>query len=140
MNLFEHKCRDESIHVMGVSRLFREYLEEIPEIDRESLASSVQEMCKQCVDLEFLFVDLAYGLGEIEGLKKEEVKEYIQYIADRRLIQLGIKPVYDVRENPLPWLDWIMNGADHTNFFEARVTEYSVSGMTGDWGWEKYSG
>ena len=54
----------------------------------------------------------------------EEVKTYIRYITDRRLLQLGLKTNFKVKNNPLPWLEWILNGADHTNFFENRVTEY----------------
>ena len=40
---------------------------------------------------------------------------------------------FKVKENPIPWLEWILNAADHTNFFENRVTEYEVAGLTGDW-------
>jgi len=47
-----------------------------------------------------------------------------------------MKPKFKVKENPLPWLDWVLNGASHDNFFEKRVTEYSVNGMDGDWGWD----
>ena len=85
------------------------------------------------VELEDKFVDLAYSMGDIEGLSSEDVKKYIRYITDRRLLQLGLKPNFKVKENPLPWLEWILNGADHTNFFENRVTEYEVAGLTGNW-------
>jgi ribonucleoside-diphosphate reductase beta chain len=68
-------------------------------------------------------------------LTAKEVKQYIRYIADRRLIQLGLKGNWKVKENPLPWLDWVLNGASHKNFFEGRVTDYNANGMTGDWGW-----
>ena len=90
-------------------------------------------MSKDIVDLEDKFIDLAYAMGSIEGLEKSEVKEYIKYITDRRLLQLGMKPNFKVKENPLPWLEWVLNGADHTNFFENRVTEYEVAGLTGKW-------
>ena len=73
--------------------------------------------------------------GDIEGLSEADVKQYIRHIADRRLLQLGMKPKFGVKDNPLPWLDWVLNGASHDNFFEKRVTEYSVNGMEGDWGW-----
>jgi ribonucleotide reductase beta subunit family protein with ferritin-like domain len=48
-------------------------------------------------------------------------------------LQLGLKTNFKVKNNPLPWLEWILNGADHTNFFENRVTEYEVAGLTGSW-------
>ena len=46
-------------------------------------------------------------------------------------------PTIKAKENPLPWLDWVLNGVSHDNFFEKRVTEYSVNGMDGDWGWKE---
>ena len=90
-------------------------------------------MAKDIVKLEDKFIELAYEMGDIEGLTMEEVKTYIRYITDRRLLQLGLKTNFKVKNNPLPWLEWILNGADHTNFFENRVTEYEVAGLTGDW-------
>ena len=84
-------------------------------------------------ELEDKFIELAYEMGDIEGLSKDEVKTYIRYITDRRLLQLGLKTNFKVKNNPLPWLEWILNGADHTNFFENRVTEYEVAGLTGAW-------
>ena len=90
-------------------------------------------MARQAVKLEDKFVDLAYKMGDIHGLTDEEVKIYIRYITDRRLLQLGLKPNFKVKDNPLPWLEWVLNGADHTNFFENRVTEYEVAGLNGSW-------
>ena len=90
-------------------------------------------MAKNVVKLEDKFIQLAYAMGEIQGLTMEEVKTYIRYITDRRLLQLGLKTTFKVKNNPLPWLEWILNGADHTNFFENRVTEYEVAGLTGSW-------
>ena len=79
------------------------------------------------------FIDLAFEFGNIEGLTSREVKRYIRYIADRRLNQLGLKDIYMIDNNPLPWLDEILNGVEHTNFFENRVTEYSKASTTGTW-------
>ena len=79
----------------------------------------------------------AFEFNKRMRMTKQEVKDYIRHIADRRLLQLGLKPIFKQKDNPLPWLDWILNGASHDNFFEKRVTEYSVNGMEGDWGWEK---
>lgn len=95
-------------------------------------------MASKAVELEDKFIELAYELGTIEGLKADEVKQYIRHITDRRLNQLGLKEIYNIEKNPLTWLEWILNGADHTNFFENRVTEYEVAGLTGSWD-EAYS-
>ncbi|MDE4996606.1 ribonucleoside-diphosphate reductase, partial [Francisella tularensis subsp. holarctica] len=79
------------------------------------------------------YIELAYELGTIEGLKADEVKQYILHITDRRLNQLGLKEIYNIEKNTLTWLEWILNGADHTNFFENRVTDYDVAGLTVSW-------
>ena len=129
----EWSIRDESIHVEGVSKLFKAYCQEFPRIVDDEFKSTIYEMARQAVKLEDAFVDLAYKLGPIEGLEQKEVKEYCRYITDRRLLQLGLKTNFKVKENPLPWLEWILNGADHTNFFENRVTEYEVAGLKGKW-------
>jgi ribonucleoside-diphosphate reductase beta chain len=89
------------------------------------------------VKLEDKFIKLAFDGKDQEGITEKEVKQYIRHIADRRLLQLGMKPKFGVKENPMPWLDWVLNGASHDNFFEKRVTEYSVNGMEGDWGWDE---
>ena len=91
------------------------------------------EMARLAVKLEEKFTDLVYELGDVDGLPKEDVKQYVRYITDRRLLQLGMKPNFKVKDNPLPWLEWVLNGADHTNFFENRVTEYEVAGLNGKW-------
>lgn len=135
--IVEWSIRDETLHVQGNAKLFRTFCDEHPRIVNDELKSQIYEMAKTAVKLEDKFIDLAYANHEIQGLSKEEVKQYIRHIADRRLLQLGMKPKFKVKDNPLPWLDWILNGASHDNFFEKRVTEYSVNGMDGDWGWEE---
>jgi ribonucleoside-diphosphate reductase beta chain len=125
------------MHVQGNAKLFRTFCEEHPRIVTDELKSKIYEMAKISVNLEDRFIKLAYRNNEIEGLSQEEVKEYIRHIADRRLLQLGLKPKYRAKDNPLPWLDWVLNGASHDNFFEKRVSEYSVNGMDGTWNWDE---
>jgi len=134
--IVEWSIRDESMHVQGNAKLFRAFCEEHPRIVNDELKSKIYEMAKNAVALEDRFIHLVFKNHEIQGLTEAEVKQYIRHIADRRLLQLGMKPKYRAKDNPLPWLDWILNGASHDNFFEKRVTEYSVNGMEGDWGWE----
>jgi len=129
----EWSIRDESMHVEGNSKLFKTFCKEHPRIVDDEFKANIYEISRQIVKLEDKFVDLAYRMGPIEGLDMQEVKQYIRYITDRRLLQLGMKPNFKVKDNPLPWLEWVLNGADHTNFFENRVTEYEVAGMKGSW-------
>ena len=129
----EWSIRDESMHVEGNAALFRIYCQENPYIVDNEFKKEIYLMASKAVELEDKFIDLAYELGTIEGLKADEVKQYIRHITDRRFNQLGLKEIYNIEKNPLTWLEWILNGADHTNFFENRVTEYEVAGLTGNW-------
>lgn len=134
--IVEWSVRDETQHVMGMSKLFRTYCQENPQVLTDEFKRSVYEMYRTAVTLEDRFIDLAFELGEPEGLTKEDMKRYIRYIADRRLIQIGFKPNFGVKDSPLPWVAEVLSEGQ-TNFFEQRVSEYSVVGMTGDWGWDK---
>jgi ribonucleotide reductase beta subunit family protein with ferritin-like domain len=137
--IVEWSIRDETLHVQGNAKLFRTFCDEHPRIVNDELKSKIYEMASNAVKLEDKFVSLAFKGNDVQGLTKEEVRAYIRHIADRRLLQLGLKTKFKQKDNPLPWLDWVLNGASHDNFFEKRVTEYSVVGMEGDWGWEEES-
>ena len=71
--------------------------------------------------------------GDVEGMTPKDIKTYIRYIADWRLRQLNLPTVYGVTENPLPWLQVLLSGVEHANFFEARSTEYSKAATKGQW-------
>ena len=136
--IVEWSIRDETIHVQGNAKLFREFTDEHPRIINDELKSKIYQMAENAVALEDKFIQLAFKGNSVQGLTKKEVRDYIRHIADRRLLQLGLKPLFKQKKNPLPWLDWVLNGASHDNFFEKRVTEYSVAGMEGDdFGWEE---
>lgn len=130
----EWSLRDETQHVEGMSQLFTEYCKEHPRIVNDEFKKKVYEMYRTAVALEDKFIKLVFKLGDVEGLTEQEVKKYIRFVADRRLNQLGFKANWHVKENPLPWLDWVL-AEGHTNFFEQRVSEYSVAGLKGEWGW-----
>ena len=85
------------------------------------------------MDLEDQFIALAFGVSEMKRLTKKDVEDYIRYIADRRLMGLGMKPIFKSEKNPLPWVD-AMLGVTHTNFFENRVVDYAQGALTGTWG------
>lgn len=130
--IIEWSIRDESHHVEFMIKLFRTLIEENPSIWNDELKQMVYQACKDMVDLEDRFIDLAFALGPVQGMTAEEVKVFIRYIADRRLNALGLKTNYGVKENPFPWLDWIISAPTHTNFFEQHSTEYG-SGAVGGW-------
>ena len=131
----EWSVRDESQHAEGMAKLFREFCEEHPRIVNDDFKKEIYEMFRQAVKLEDKVIDLAYEMGALEGLSAGEVKQYIRYLADRRLIQLGLKSNWKVKDNPLPWMEELIGGSSISNFFEKRVTDYNAQGMTGTWGW-----
>lgn len=133
--------RDESLHCEGIIRLFHTFA-------KETIGTTTEVMerlwvhCKQVVAMEDAFVDLAFEMGPLAGLTPEDMKRYVRFIADWRLTQLGFAanrdgkgPMFgtDQRRNPLPWLQPLLSGLEHANFFETRATEYSKASSTGDW-------
>jgi len=134
--IVEWSVRDETMHCEGMVKLFREFCEEHPRIVNDEFKKDIYQMFRDGVKLEDAVIDTAFEMGDIKGLTAKEVKQYVRYIADRRLIQLGLKGNFKVKKNPLEWLDWIVSGDTLKNFFEGVVTDYNASGMTGDWGWK----
>jgi ribonucleoside-diphosphate reductase beta chain len=125
---------DETQHAESMIKLFRTYIEENKEIWNDELKGKIYTIAERMVMLEDSFIDLAFGLNEGENLTKEDVKKYIRYIADRRLISLGLKGIFKVKKNPLPWVEEMINAPTHTNFFENRSTDYAKGALTGKWG------
>lgn len=124
---------DETLHTENMIKLFRTYINENPEIWNDELKSRIYTIAEKMVELEEKFIDLAFKMGEMEGLTSEEVKKYIRYITDRRLISLGLKGIFKVKKNPLPWVEEMINAPTHTNFFENRATDYAKGALSGDW-------
>lgn len=125
--------RDETLHTNSIIRLFRTFVTENPEIWTEELKRELYIACSTIISHEDAFIDLAFEMGDIQGLAADDVKKYIRYIGDRRLLQLGLQPIHHIKKNPLPWLNEILNGVEHANFFENRVTEYTKAATAGSW-------
>jgi len=123
-----------TIHCTGIIKLFHAFLKEHPSVWTPAFQQRLYDACNTIVVNEDRFVDLAFAMGPVDGLTAQDVKTYIRWVADRRLIQLGLKPMWKGASNPLPWMDEIMNGVEHANFFESRATEYSKAATEGNWG------
>jgi ribonucleoside-diphosphate reductase beta chain len=125
---------DETMHCEAMIKLFRTYIEENREIWNDDLKSQLYIIAEKMVELEDKFIDLAFSMGDMEKLNAEDVKKYIRYIADRRLISMGLKGIFKVKKNPLIWVEEILNAPSHTNFFENKSTDYAKGALTGSWG------
>jgi ribonucleoside-diphosphate reductase beta chain len=127
--------RDESLHSKAGCWLFRTLLEECPELNTPELTQAIYEACDLSVKLEFDFIDKAFEMGNVEGLNKEQLKNFIKARANEKMIELGYKPIYnDIDPNLLKQMEWfghLTSGVEHQDFFAGRNTSYSKS--TGDW-------
>jgi ribonucleoside-diphosphate reductase beta chain len=124
---------DETQHAEAMIKLFRTYIEENKEIWNDDLKSQIYTIAERMVALEDRFIDLAFSMGAMDNLDSDDVKQYIRYITDRRLISLGLKGIMKVKKNPLPWVEEMINAPTHTNFFENRATDYAKGALVGTW-------
>ena len=133
--IVEWSVRDESLHSKAGCWLFRTLMEENPELDNPMMTIDIYEACEISVGLEFDFIDKAFEMGEIEGLNKNQLKNFIKERANQKLIELGYNPLYnDIDPNLLKQMEWfghLTSGKTHQDFFAGRVTDYSKS--TADW-------
>ncbi len=126
--MFRYTMRDESNHIELGRRLFLALIEENPEILTPEFKTELIEFMREGVNAEIEFV---YDLlpQSIAGLTQDEIKKFIRYNANRRLLGLGWDPIDDgqgnvILENPFPWSAEIIYLKKNENFFETRVTEY----------------
>jgi ribonucleoside-diphosphate reductase beta chain len=133
--IIEWSVRDESLHSKAGCWLFRTMLDEIPELNTEELRNKVTEACHLSVQLEFDFIDKAFEMGEVEGLNRAQLQNFIKARANEKMIELGYNAVYnDIEPNLLKQMEWfghLTSGKTHQDFFAGRVTDYAKS--TSDW-------
>lgn len=124
---------DENLHCEAMTKLFRTFVKENADIWNDDLKSQLYTIAETMVSLEDKFIDLAYENGGMIGLDKNEMHQYIRYISDMRLIGLGLKGIFKVKKNPLPWIDEMTVLQSHSNFFEQTESSYSKGALTGSW-------
>ena len=133
--IVEWSVRDESLHSKAGCWLFRTLVSENPDLDDHKLMGEIYKACEVSVNLEFDFIDKAFEMGDIEGLSKDQLKNFIKARANEKLNELGYTPLYnDVDPNLLRQMEWfnhLTSGKTHQDFFANRVTDYSKS--TADW-------
>ncbi len=120
--------RDESMHMAFAFDVVDTVRQEEPELFDEDLTRQVRDMLAEAVDCEAQFADDLLG-GGVPGMSPADMRGYLEHVADRRLAQLGIDPLYG-SANPFAFLD-LQDVQELSNFFERRVSAYQV-GVTGD--------
>ena len=128
--------RDESLHSRMGCQLFRHMCDEFPELTEEA-KESILEASKLIMDLEFKFIDKMFELGDLENLKKEDLKHFITQRINEKLQELGYEGKFEFNKKKAENLEWfyhLTGGLTHTDFFAIRPTDYSKAGEGEDWG------
>jgi len=128
---FEYIMRDESLHLAFGADLIKTIVAENPIIWTADFKAELVELIKKAVHLEKAYAYDACPEG-ILGINAKQFADYVEYIADRRLERIGLPKVYET-ENPFPWMSTAIDLPKEKNFFETRVTEYQVGGLSWDW-------
>ena len=126
----QYIMRDESQHLNFGIELINTIKKEQPELWNDELKQRIINIIKEAVVLEYTYAQKVFPTG-IVGLNSANFKQYIEYIADRRLESIGL-PIQHGCENPFPWMSEAIDLNKEKNFFETRVTEYKTGG-TLDW-------
>ena len=121
--MFRYTLRDESNHIELLRNLLVELIRENPDVWTDEFQQELVSLMKEAVQLEKEFINDCLPVNAV-GLSSEEFAEYIDYIADRRLENVGLPLLNEGVKNPFPWLAEMMDIKKEQNFFEGRVTEY----------------
>ena len=122
----QYILRDESIHMNFGIDLINTIRDENPGVWDETFQDVIINFIKNAVSLEHKYAEECFPSG-ILGLNTNLLKEYVQYIADRRLERLRLPRQFNA-SNPFPWMSEVIDLKKEKNFFETRVTEYQTGG------------
>jgi len=123
---FEFIMRDESLHLAFGCDLINTIKLESPEIWTPDFQDEIVELVRTSVEFEKRYAHDACPEGLL-GINAEKFSDYVEHIADRRLLRLNLPAIYE-RENPFPWMSQSTDLSKEKNFFETRVTEYQTGG------------
>ena len=124
---FQYILRDESMHVnFGIDMINQIKLEN-PNLWDEEMQKQAETMILQGTQLEIEYAQDTMPKG-ILGMNSEMMAEYLHFIANRRLTQIGLNEAFPNASNPFPWMSEIMDLRKEKNFFETRVIEYQTGG------------
>ncbi len=122
----EYIMRDESMHLNFGLEVIHAIRQENPELWTKEFQDRIVELVRRAAKLEYTFAQEVFPTG-IFGLNSEGFKQYIEFIADRRLERAGLPAQFGV-QNPFPWMSEVADLNKKKNFFETRVTEYQTGG------------
>jgi len=124
---FQYILRDESMHVNFGIDVINQIKLENPHLWDAQMRDKATQMILEGAELEIQYARDTMPRGVL-GMNAAMMEEYLQFIANRRLAQLGLPEQFKGVNNPFPWMSEIMDLRKEKNFFETRVTEYQVGG------------
>lgn len=124
---FQYILRDESMHLNFGIDVINQIKIENPHLWTADFQTEIINMIKEGVELEYQYAVDTMPRG-ILGLNAPMFRDYLQFIANRRLMQIGLPEQYPGASNPFPWMSEMMDLKKEKNFFETRVTEYQTGG------------
>lgn len=124
---FQYILRDESMHMNFGIDVINQIKYENPHLWTPKFQNEIIELIKQGVELEYQYARDTMQNGVL-GMNVNLFESYLQYIANRRLQQIGLAEQYHGAENPFPWMSEMIDLKKEKNFFEKRVIEYQAGG------------
>ena len=124
---FQYILRDESMHLNFGIDVINQIKIENPHLWSADFQAEARQMIKDGTELEIAYAEDTMPRGVL-GMNAAIMTEYLQFIANRRCIQLGLGELYESVQNPFPWMSEIMDLRKEKNFFETRVIEYQTGG------------
>ena len=124
---FQYILRDESMHVNFGIDVINQIKLENPQLWDDEMQDLARDMILEGTQLEIEYAKDTMARG-ILGMNANIMAEYLQFIANRRLAQVGLHEQFPGVKNPFPWMSEIMDLKKEKNFFETRVTEYQTGG------------
>jgi ribonucleoside-diphosphate reductase beta chain len=134
--IVEWSIRDESMHSDAGCWLFRTLIDENPDLNTPELKTAITEAALLSLKLEIDFIEKVYEFGDLEGCSKDDLISFIKHRVNTKMGDLGYKGVVNgIDPNSLKrmkWFDSLSAGKQHTDFFAARVTNYSKGTLQWD--------
>ena len=124
---YQYILRDESMHCNFGIDLINTIKLENPHLWTEEFKAEITELFRKGVDLEYAYAEDTMPRGVL-GLNAGMFKEYLRFICNRRMQQIGINELFPGETNPFPWMSEMIDLKKEKNFFETRVTEYQTGG------------
>jgi ribonucleoside-diphosphate reductase beta chain len=138
--IIEFSVRDESLHSEAGCWLFRTFVSEYSHVWTDEMKKDIYDAARLTVSLEDDYIEQAFSGGPIEGIDKDDLKQYIRFRANAKLVDLGLKKNWKnvdmaVVTKITSWFDPMVSGTQLTDFFSGRSTNYSrgVVSFKGVW-------